>query len=51
MSGKRQKTQQLQPAFMSESRGEAPMTDVRGIEPPTAKRDTESPAGTDLAIR
>lgn len=47
MSGKRQKTQQFQLAFMSESRGEAPMADVRGTEPPAAKRPTESPAGTE----
>ena len=43
MSGKRQKTQ-LQLAFMSDSRGEAPRADVRGTEPSTAKRSTESPA-------
>jgi len=47
VSGKRQKTRQLQLAFMSESRGEAPMADVRGTEPPTAKRSTESPADTE----
>jgi RNA-directed DNA polymerase len=44
VNGKRQKTQQLQLAFMSESRGEAPRADVRGTEPSTAKRSTESPA-------
>ena len=47
MSGKRQKTQQFQLAFMSEGRGEAPTADVRGAEPPTAKRSPESPAGTE----
>jgi len=47
VSGKRQKTQQLQLAFMSEGRGEAPMADVRGTEPPAAKRQSESPAGTE----
>lgn len=44
MSGKRQKTRQLPLAFMSESRGEAPRADVRGTEPPAAKRQPESPA-------
>ncbi len=47
MSGKRQKTRQLQLAFTSEGRGESPMADVRGIEPPAAKRQPESPAGTE----
>ena len=47
MSGKRQKTQQLQLAFMSERRGETPTADVRGTEPPAAKRQSESPAGTE----
>jgi RNA-directed DNA polymerase len=47
VSGKRQKTQQPQLAFMSESRGEAPTADVRGTEPSAAKRSTESPAGTE----
>ena len=46
MSGKRRKTQQLQLAFTSESRGEAPMVDAGGTEPSTAKRDTQSPAAT-----
>ncbi len=50
MSGKRQKTQQLQLAFMSESRGEAPMAGVRGTEPPAAKRCPESPAGTETRM-
>ena len=45
MSDKRQKTRQLQLAFMSESRSEAPRADVRGTESPAAKRTTESPAG------
>ena len=44
MSGKRQKIQQRQLAFMSESRGEAPRADVQGTEPPAAKRSTESSA-------
>ena len=47
MSGKRQKIQQLQLAFMSECRSEAPRADVRGTEPPAAKRPTESPANTE----
>ncbi len=47
MSGRRQKTQQLQLAFMSESRGEAPTADVQGTELPAAKRQPESPAGTE----
>jgi RNA-directed DNA polymerase len=47
VSGKRQKTQQLQLAFMSERRGETPTADVRGTEPPAAKRQSESPAGTE----
>ena len=50
MSGKRQKTQQLQLAFMSEGRGEAPMADVPGTEPLAAKRSTESPAGTETLM-
>jgi len=48
VSGKRQKNRQLQLAFMSESRGEAPMADVRGTEPPAVKRTPESPAGTEF---
>jgi RNA-directed DNA polymerase len=47
VSDKRQKIQQLQLAFTSESRGEAPMADVRGTEPPAAKRQPESPADTE----
>ena len=47
MGGKRQKTQQLPLAFASESRGEAPRADVSGTEPPAAKREPESPAGTE----
>ena len=50
MSGKRQKTRQLQLAFMSEGRGEAPTADVRGTEPPAAKRQSESPAGTESCM-
>lgn len=50
MSGKRQKTRQLQLAFMSESRGEAPRADVRGAESPAAKRTTESPARTETLM-
>ena len=34
VSGKRQKTRQLQLAFMSEGGGEAPKLDVQGTEPP-----------------
>jgi RNA-directed DNA polymerase len=47
VSGKRQKTQQLQLAFKSDSRSEAPRPDVGGTEPPAAKRTSESPAGTE----
>jgi hypothetical protein len=47
VSGKRQKTEQLQLAFMSDSRSEAPRADVQGTELPTAKRPPESPAGTE----
>jgi len=47
VSGKRQKTQQLQLAFMSEGRGEAPRADLEGIEPPAVKRQPESPAHTE----
>ena len=50
MSDKRQKTQQLQLAFTSESRGEAPMADVAGTEPPAAKRQPESPARTEALM-
>ena len=50
MSGKRQKTRQLHLAFTSESRSEAPMADVRGTEPPAAKRSTESPARTETLM-
>jgi RNA-directed DNA polymerase len=50
MSGKRQKNQQPQLAFMSESRGEAPMADVQGTEPRMAKRSTESPADIELLM-
>ena len=50
MSDKRQKTQQLQLAFMSEGRSEAPTADVRGTESPAAKRPTESPAGTETLM-
>ena len=46
MSGKRQKSQhkQLLLAFTSESRGETPVADREGTEPPVAKRIPESPA-------
>jgi RNA-directed DNA polymerase len=47
VSGERQKVRQLQLAFTSEGRGEAPMADVRGTEPLAAKRQSESPAGTE----
>jgi len=50
VSGKRQKTQQLQLAFMSDSGGEAPTAGVQGIEPRAAKRTTESPAGTETLM-
>jgi RNA-directed DNA polymerase len=50
VSGKRQKIQQTELAFMSDSRGEAPMTDMRGTEPSTAKRSTESPANTECGM-
>jgi RNA-directed DNA polymerase len=45
MDGKRQKIQQPNLAFMPECRGEAPMADVQGTEPPMAKRAAESPTG------
>ena len=44
MSGTRQKIRQLQLAFMSDGGSEAPQADMRGTEPPAAKRSTESPA-------
>jgi RNA-directed DNA polymerase len=46
MSGMRQKTQydQLLLAFASEARGATPGAGGKGTEPPTAKRDPESPA-------
>ena len=47
MSGKRQKTQQFQLAFMSDSGSEAPTADVQGSEPSAAKRSTQSPADTE----
>ena len=47
MSVKRRKPQQLQLAFMSESRGEAPTAEMQGTEASTAKRQSESPAGTE----
>ena len=50
MSGKRQKTRQLQLAFGSEGRGEAPTADLRGTEPPAAERHTESPANTECEM-
>lgn len=46
MSTKRQKTQ-MDLAFASEDRGEAPKTDDEGTEVLTAKCDTESPAETE----
>lgn len=46
MSNKRQKIQ-MDLAFASEDRGEAPKTDDEGIEVLTAKYDTESPAETE----
>jgi RNA-directed DNA polymerase len=50
VDGKRQKTQQLELAFAAESRGEAPMAAVRGTETDTAKRPTDSPAGTEYQM-
>ncbi len=49
MSGKRQKTrpEQLGLALIAERRSEAPNTEGQGIEPLTAKRAHESPAGTE----
>jgi RNA-directed DNA polymerase len=47
VSGKRQKTNQLQLAFMSEGRGESPASGMGGTEPPAANRITESPADTE----
>ena len=46
MSGKRQKNQ-LELAFLAESRSEAPRAATEGTETLAAKRDTESPARTD----
>ncbi len=43
MSGKRQKNQ-LELAFMAESRGETPRDGQQGTEPPVAKQEPESPA-------
>jgi RNA-directed DNA polymerase len=47
VSGKRQKTQQPQLAFMSGGGSEAPAADVQGTEPPAAKRSAESPADSE----
>ena len=44
MSGTRQKIRQLQLAFMSDGGSGAFQADMRGTEPPAAKRSTESPA-------
>jgi RNA-directed DNA polymerase len=49
VSGKRQKNQ-LYLAFMLESRDEVPTADVRGTEPPAAKREPESPAEDERLI-
>ena len=46
MGSKRQKNQ-LELAFMAESRGEAPRAADGGTEPPVAEHGTESPASTD----
>ena len=46
MGAKRQKTRQLELAFPSESRGEAPMAGGRGAEAPAAGRGAEGPADT-----
>ena len=46
MGGKRQNNQ-LELAFMAESRGETPMAAVEGTELPVAKHDPESPASTE----
>ncbi len=47
MTGKRQKTNQLRLALPEGSRGEAPMTTGGGTEAAMARRETESPAGTE----
>ena len=46
MSGKRQKSQ-MELAFDSERRGEAPRVPSEGTEPLTAERGTQSPASTE----
>jgi len=45
MDGERQKTME-QLSFPGKSRGEAPKVSGEGIEPSTAKRESESPAST-----
>jgi RNA-directed DNA polymerase len=47
MTGKRQKTIQLRLALPEESRGESPTASGGGPEPEMARRETESPAGTE----
>jgi RNA-directed DNA polymerase len=49
MGGKRQNNQ-LELAFEAESRSETPRAAIEGTEPPTANRDTESPAETDTLM-
>src|SRR5450756_3117580 len=46
MDGERQKTME-QLSFPGKSRGEAPKVSGEGIEPSTAKRESESPASTE----
>ncbi len=45
--GKKRQNNQLELAFMAESRGETPRAAVEGAELPAAKRDPESPASTE----
>ena len=47
MTGKRQNMTQLKLALPEEGRGEAPRASGGGTEPEMAKRETESPAGTE----
>jgi RNA-directed DNA polymerase len=48
--GKQRQKIQLELAFMSEGRGETPMTDIEGIEKSMAERKPESPALPDLLM-
>lgn len=49
MSGERQNNQ-LELAFLEESRGEAPMASGQGTEPPAEERRTEDPADTEYLM-